>query len=307
MEHRDYTQVCALVGDPDLQRMLYIDREYEELFDLVLRDDFLRIDPSIRVPFFAQIRDYRGAAVKGSPRDRWIVKPLRDEDAAQTEMAAVCFFLDFFTRTLSAPVAATRIDGTLYKATKLVARAEQLSGSNYTEHRQLKELLLLDTVNRWIYFDEDRNPNNYMIVYNSRNEEILIAIDFANVDLLCADMKVKGTPDRFGWERREKTRYLTPLKAENFEEYDLGFFDQRFSFFKKLDARILMETCEAVLRNAPGRRKLSRLITDNLLRRTDYLYRYFTAHLGGPPVKKKRGGKYHVMGKTFSRMYGDTP
>jgi hypothetical protein len=286
--------------------MLCIDREYTELFDLMLRDDFLRIDFFIRVPFFAEIWDYQGAVVKANSTDRWIVKPLREQDVLQTEMAAICFFLDFYTKTLSAPIVTTKIAGTLYKATKLITRAEQLSGSNYTQHRRLKELLLLDTVNRWIYFDEDRNPNNYMIVYNSKNEEIVIAIDFDNVDLLCTDMKVKGMSKRFGWERREKTRYLTPLKAENFDEYDLGFFDQRFRFFLHMSPQFLRETCEAVLRHNPERSKLGRLIADNLQRRVECLYRYFSSHLRKPSRKRKPTGKYHDMGKTFSKMYGDT-
>jgi hypothetical protein len=306
MEYRDYSDIRELVGDEQLQHMLYIDRDFDDLFGLVA-DDFLTIDPSIRVPFFAEIRDYRGASVKGDPADRWIVKPLKDEDVLPAQMAAVCFFLDFYAHTLSAPIVTTRIGKTLYKATKLITRSEQLSGANYTEHRQLKEQLLLDAVNRWIYFDEDRNPNNYMIVYNSKNEEILVAIDFANVDLLAGEMKVKGTPRRFGWERKEKTRYLTPLKAENFLEYDIGFFEQRFGFFKKMSTRLITETCEAVLRYNPDRKKLSRLIAGNILARTDYLHGYFTSHLGKSTTgKKAKQSKYREMGKTFERMYGDT-
>ncbi len=180
----DYRNVKALLHDPGLVRLLGADRTYAKLLADLSEDDFLLIDPSMKVPFFAEVRDYVGAAEKADRKAQWIVKRISNEDVLGASMGAICFFLDFYTHTLSAPTVITRIDGNLYKATRIISRAEQLTGANYTDIRQLKEQLVLDLVNRWIYGDEDRNPNNYLVRYNSRNDQLIIAIDFSNVDLL---------------------------------------------------------------------------------------------------------------------------
>jgi hypothetical protein len=306
MKIEDYGHPARFVHDAGLAAMLYIDRSFDELFDMLLRDDFLKIDPSIKVPFFALTRDYMGASLTDNPEDVWIVKPLKENEIVCTEMATICFFIDFYTGTLSAPIVITRIDGVIHKATKLIDRAEQLSGANYTEHRQLREQLLLDVINRWIYFDEDRNPNNYMVLYNSRNDEIVVAIDFLNVDLLSTEMKVRGMDDRFGWERQEKTRYLTPLKTENFLDYNMDFYDIRFSRFRTLDRERMKETCRAILRYNQARDNLSNLIAENLLARIEYLRDYFETHLRmKSDGKGKKKDKYREMGATFNRLYTD--
>jgi hypothetical protein len=304
MKHFDYANVKKLVHDQDIQRLLYIDRNYRELMVILLRDEYLEIDESIKVPFFAQTRDYLGARMRDDSEDLWIVKPLREEDLLRSEMASICFFVDFFTDTLSAPFVVTRIGGKLHKATKLIKRSEQLSGANYTEHKRMKEQLLLDIVNRWIYFDEDRNPNNYMILYNSRNEEIIVAIDFGNVDLLSTEMKIEGIPDRFGWERHEKTRYLTPLKVENFVEYDLDFFNIRFKSFQRLNRSTLNKLCSAVLRFNEDSEALGERITDNILKRVRYVFEYFSSHIS-LKVPEGKNEKYREFGKTFSKLYVD--
>ncbi|MFW6138937.1 MAG: hypothetical protein ACOC7U_07170, partial [Spirochaetota bacterium] len=84
--------VQEFVHDQELQELLYINRSFTQVYDTLLNDDFLQIDPSIRVPFFAQTRDYVGAAVKGEPGDVWIVKPIQGKDVLETEMATICFF-----------------------------------------------------------------------------------------------------------------------------------------------------------------------------------------------------------------------
>ena len=157
---------------------------YPEVLERFLADDFLTIDAGMKVPFFAEVRDYVGAAEKADPENRWIVKQVSEEDALGAAMGSICFFLDFFTKTISAPTAVTRIGGKLYKAAKIITKTEHLSGTSYTGIPQLKEQLILDLVNRWIYCDEDRNPNDYMIRRTSRGDQVLIAIDFSNVDLL---------------------------------------------------------------------------------------------------------------------------
>ena len=304
MAQFDYSDVTGFLHDDELIRLLCADRAFPQLLEDFAADDFLSIDRSMKVPFFAEVRDYVGAAERADLGAHWIVKPISAEDARGPAMGAICFFLDFFTRTISAPTIVTRIDGVVYKATRIITHAEQLTGANYTDIRQLKEQLVLDLVNRWIYGDEDRNPNNYMIRYNSRNDQIIIAIDFSNVDLLHPGTKITGNPKSFGWQRMEKTRYLTPLKVEHFQGYDMRFFDMRFDGFRKLGKKMLLDLCKACLRFQPDRAKLAKTVAENILARVDYVHTYFSSMFPREAAAEKED-KYSAMGQTFTKIYKD--
>ncbi len=276
MSYFDYTDVAGFLHDPDLVHLLYADMTYPEVLERFLADDFLTIDAGMKVPFFAEVRDYVGAAEKADPENRWIVKQVSEEDALGAAMGSICFFLDFFTKTISAPTAVTRIGGKLYKAAKIITKTEHLSGTSYTGIPQLKEQLILDLVNRWIYCDEDRNPNNYMIRRTSRGDQVLIAIDFSNVDLLFPGTKIKGRSESFGWERIEKTRCLTPLKVEHFQGFAMEFFDMRLGSFARVGRKMLLELCKGCLRFQPDHADLAKTVTDNLLKRIEYVHDYFS-------------------------------
>lgn len=304
MAYRDYSDVTGFLHDRELIRLLCADRTYPQLLESLLVDDFLAIDRSLKVPFFAEVRDYVGAAERADPEALWIVKPIGVEDSLGPAMGAICFFLDFFTRTISAPSVITRIDGGLYKATRIITRAEQLSGANYTDISQLKEQLVLDLVNRWIYCDEDRNPNNYLIRYNSRNDQVIIAIDFSNVDLLHPGTKITGGARSFGWERSEKTRYLTPLKVEHFHGYDMRFFNMRFDGFRKVGKKMILDLARACLRFHPDRAKLSKTVAENILQRIEYVHTYFSGKFPAE-ARAEKEDKYRDMGKTFKEIYKD--
>ncbi len=168
-----------------------------------------------------------------------------------------------------------------------MTKAEQLSGANYTDIPQLKEQLLLDLINRWIYCDEDRNPNNYMIRYTSRGDQVVIAIDFSNVDLLFPGTKIKGIPETFGWERMEKTRYLTPLKREHFQGYDMELFGMRFDAFAGWADKMLMDLCKRCLRFQPDHAAQAKVITENVLKRIEYVRDYFSRMF--PKVARRSG------------------
>jgi len=302
MSYFNYADVAAFLHDEDLIDLLCADSTYADLLRRFLVDDFLVTASAVKVPFFAEVRDYAGAVEKEDARHQWIVKEVTDDDALKAAMGSICFFLDFFTKTISAPTVVTRIRGKLFKAAKIMIRAEQLSGANYTDIPQLKEQLALDLVNRWIYSDEDRNPNNYMIRYTSRGDQVVIAIDFSNVDLLFPGTKIKGRQKSFGWERIEKTRYLTPLKVEHFQGYDMEFFNMRLDAFARLGRTKLQETCRRCLFFRPDRAALARTITDNLLGRIEYVRGYFASQF---PKSARTGGKekYKDMGSTFTRIY----
>jgi len=296
MSYYNYTDINSFLHDEELIKLLCFDREFDELIDIFIQDDFLKIDQNMSIPFFAEIRDYRGAIESDNPDFKWLVKPIKGNDMIGTEMAMIVYFLDFFTRSLSVPVIVTKIDGVLYRATKMILRAEQLSGANYTVYPELIEQLLLDMVNRWIFCDEDRNPNNYLIKYNSKNSNLILAIDFGASDLLSDGMKIKGLSKQFGWQRKEKTRYLTPLKAEHFMNYSMDFYNMRFELFNQLTTQIIAEVCHKVFRFNPEKEKYSQLITRNIQRRINYVYKYFSSQLSGK-IEAKRD--HSVMGKSF--------
>lgn len=303
MAEVDYRDVKGLLRDEELIRLLCADRTYAQLVEAFLVDDFLAVDRSQKIPFFAEVRDYVGAVERADAAARWIVKPVQPEETGPA-MGSICYFLDFFTHTVSAPTVVTAIDGKLYKATRIMTHAEQLSGANYTDMRPLKEQLVLDLVNRWIYGDEDRNPNNYMIRYTSKGDPVIIAIDFSNVDLLAPGTKITGNPKTFGWERSEKTRYLTPLKVEHFKGYDMRFFDMRFDGFRKLGKKMVLDLARRCLRFHPERARLAKTVADNLVQRVDYVYTYFAGKFPAA-LKGDRDEKYSDMGQTFTRIYRD--
>jgi hypothetical protein len=302
MATADYSDLKSFLVDDELIHLLCADRTYAQLVEALMKDDFLVIDRGIKVPFFAEVRDYVGAVERADAKAHWIVKPISEEEALGPAMGAICYFLDFFSHTASAPTVITSIDGVLHKATRVITKAEQLSGANYTDIPALKEQLLLDLVNRWIYCDEDRNPNNYMIRYTSRNDPVIIAIDFSNVDLVTPGAKIKGSPKSFGWERMEKTRYLTPLKPEHFLGYDMRFFDMRFAGFRTVGKKMLNDLCKGCLRFHPDRTKLARTVADNLVARIEYVDGYFRGKFPKVSAVEKED-KYSDMGKTFSKIY----
>jgi hypothetical protein len=302
MASTDYSDLKAFLHDQELIELLAADRTFAQVDKAFNVDEFLLVDAAQKVPFFAEVRDYRGAYERENPKAHWIVKPVDDEAALTAAMGSICYFLDFSSRTISAPTVVTRIGGELHRATRVITRTEQLTGANYTDIRQLREQLVLDLVNRWIYCDEDRNPNNYLIRYNSRNDQIIVAIDFSNVDLLSEGQKITGLPKSFGWERQEKTRYLTPLKVEHFAGYDMRFFDQRFAGFLKLGKKTITDLAKQCLRFHPERAKLSKTIAENLAARIAYVHDYFASKFPRETAAEK-GDKYDDMGRTFTSIY----
>lgn len=301
MSYYDYTNTTGFALDEEIITSLELSTPAADLLSQYTRDDFLIPDPAMRVPFFAETRNYGGARERDNPDAKWIIRKVDGEAQRSTEMAMICFFIDHMVKSISAPAVLTRINAEYYKATKIVPRSEQLSGANYTEVVELREQLMLDLVNRWIYCDEDRNPNNYLIRYNSRNNQILIAIDFLNVDLVTEGVKISGTPGQFGWSRSEKTRYLTPLKAENFLLYDMSFFNMRLEQFSKLDLTTIHTLADGILRFSPDRAMLAGLIAENLHRRIAYVASYFAEVF--PSVRTDEdAAKYSDMGKSFTSI-----
>ena len=89
MAQLDYSDVKGFLHDEELIRLLCADRTFTELLEAFAVDDFLAIDGSMKVPFFAEVRDYVGAAERADRRARWIVKPIAAEDSLGPAMGAI--------------------------------------------------------------------------------------------------------------------------------------------------------------------------------------------------------------------------
>ncbi|THB67454.1 MAG: hypothetical protein D6B26_01565, partial [Spirochaetaceae bacterium] len=253
---------------------------------------------------------YKGAYMHDDQKYLWIIKPVNDEEIHQARLGMYVYFLNHFTGSISAPSIVTEIDGQLYKASKIIPRTEQLSGAPYQENRHLSSQLALDLINSWIYYDEDRNPNNYLIYYNTHNIPVVVAIDFSNVDLLTKDIKIKGREDTFGWERLEKTRYMTPLKNEQFFEYSYEFYSTRLNAYKKLNKTTLNKIGNAIFAKDENCKTITAQLTTNILQRIEYVDNYFQSWFNDPEklrtlqkrTKKEMKDEYRLMGRFFNEQ-----
>lgn len=298
------------IEDENIRSIFNTDKSYQELLNDLSQDNILVPSKNAQVPFFASIRDYTGAFYKNDEKNLWIIKPLSDQELRQARLGMLVYFINHFTGTISPPSIVTKINGKYHKASKVIPQTEQLSGAPYHENKRLSAQLVLDLINSWIYFDEDRNPNNYLIYYNSKNIPVVISLDFSNIDLLSEGMKVKGREDIFGWERQEKTRYMTPLKTEQFYDYSFDFYRLRLDRFKELSREILYAMGEAAFRDvyeSEGKQIVEK-IADNILGRIDYVYSYFESWFNDPEkikllqkrTNQEMKDEYHLMGRFFN-------
>lgn len=300
--------------DEDIRSLFNLDTPYEQLLEDLTTDDILVPSKEAKVPFFASIRDYQGAYYQNDENSLWLIKRIGEQELAQARLGMFVYFMNHFTGTVSAPTIVTKINGRYHKASKIIPRTEQLSGAPYHENKYLSAQLALDLINSWIYFDEDRNPNNYLIYYNGLGIPVVIAIDFSNVDLLTSNMKIKGRTDTFGWERQEKTRYMTPLKSEQLYQYSFEFYKVRLQKFRMLTEEVLNTMGNAIFRDASvdsenGSEKTTvQEITKNVLARVEYVYSYFEGWFNDPEKRKllnKRSKEemkqeYRLMGRFFN-------
>lgn len=306
----DYRKLFSQIHDQTIKDIFSTDIPLDTLLEDLSQEDILVPSQKAQVPFFASIRDYTGAYYDNDPDNLWIIKPLAEEELCQARLGMFAYFLNHFTGTISAPSIVAKINNKYYRASKIIQRTEQLSGAPYQENQQLTAQLTLDLINSWIYFDEDRNPNNYLIYYNSNNIPVVIAIDFSNIDLLTDKMKIKGRDDIFGWERKEKTRYLTPLKNEQFYELSFDFFKTRLDKFKQIDEAILKNIGKAIFSDDydTSGKELVEQISTNILSRIEYVYSYFESWFNDPEklkllrkrTKQEMKDEYHLMGRFFN-------
>ena len=71
MKYFDYTDVHTFVYDEDLKELLCLNYTFNDLYKNLLQDNFLRLDSTLKIPFFAETRDYIGAREKNNSDSIW--------------------------------------------------------------------------------------------------------------------------------------------------------------------------------------------------------------------------------------------
>jgi len=294
------------IKDQELKHYLYLDLSLDELIDKMKSLKLIPEDNDKLVPFFASVRGYHAA--KDQYGGNWLIKEIPQEEVRSHKIQEIAFYIDILLKTLAAPTIVTHIDGKSYRATKIIVHAMQAGSYNYLEE-PLKGMIANDLINRWLFFDEDRNPNNYLIFHDTDNTSFPIVIDYNKVDLETVEMKIAGDPEKFGWFREGKTRFLTLLKPENFESLHIENFQERLDSLNKLDTKVVLNICNRIFtqETVGNIAETSALVTKNIIYRAEYLHSYFNKWFKKMDVdaEKKKNDKYAGLGKSFMDYYKD--
>jgi hypothetical protein len=302
MDERE--RLIAEIEDPEIIRYFYLDVQPEKLLKKL---DSLKVSISGKqddVPFNALVKGYIGAV--DDEGDPWILKPA--PTAAETlyhRICALAYILDHWLGTLSAPTTVFEIDGKKYRAAKVVKSAIQISSYSYMD-RPFIELLRADLINRWLYFDEDRNPNNYLVIHNARNQPFLVAIDFDKADLEAENMKITGVPEKFGWVRGEKTRFLTLLRPDNFDGVSLETFEARLDALAAIPIGAVEQIARALVDGyCENPDETAKKLVSNFRMRRDYIEEYFRRMFkpASETESVSHSDDYSMFGESFLAMY----
>jgi len=304
MDDRD--QLAQSIKDDSIVHSFYLDMNTG---DALTKMDSLSIriaEVQKDIPFNAEVKGYLGAVdVDGDP---WILKPtLSRQETLYHRICALAFLLDHWMGTLSAPTNVCVIGGKDYRAVKVVKNAIQISSYNYMD-RPFIEWLRRDLINRWWYFDEDRNPNNYLVIRNKKEEPFVVAIDFDKADFESGAMKISGTEGKFGWIRTEKTRFLTLLRPENFDGVPIETFEPRLKAMMSIPAEAIEHLA---LRLVDGYCEDPRALAGTLVRNLDMRRKYIDGYfrkmfkLQSETKSVSNSDDYSMFGASFLSAYGD--
>ncbi len=297
-------KLAADVGDPDIVRYFYLDKKTSQVVDYLNELQLNLSTSQDDVPFNAQVKSYAGAYDQDG--DLWIVKPVASAEEMQYHRACeIAYLLDHRTGTFAAPTTAVLIKGKRYRATKVVPKSVQISSYNYLEEPFIN-LLRVDLINRWIFFDEDRNPNNYLVITNSKNRQFMVAIDYDKADMLSEAMKITGLPGKFGWLRTEKTRFLTLLRPENFEGISIEEFEDRLCAFASISREELVDLGHKVFTGfCDDPPAMARRVAENIIRRREYVDAYFRSMFKTHVETKDacQDSEYSAFGQSFLDMH----
>jgi hypothetical protein len=303
MDERE--RLVAEIGDREIVEYFYLDKATFGLLDHLDGLSMELTESQDSVPFNAQVRGYIGAAdAAGHP---WILKPIADpKELLYHRICALAYLLDHKMGTFAAPTTVFNIAGIPYRATKVVRKSVQISSYNYLEPPFI-EILRADLVNRWLYFDEDRNPNNYLVIQNEAKRPFVIAIDYDKSDLMAENLKITGTPGKFGWLRSEKTRFLTLLRPENFMGVSIEAFDARLKAMMSIPKTELLELSRKLAEGfCPDPAAMAKRLTANILGRRDYIDGYFRSMFKAASQTEDvcHNSDYSMFGASYLNQFG---
>lgn len=297
-------KLATKLEDKELIRYFYLDKSASEVLAHL---DNMKLDLSESqndVPFNAQVKGYIGA--KDEEGDPWLVKAITtDEEMLYHRSCLFAYLLDHKTGTLAAPTSTTLINGKKYRITKVVQHAIQISSYNYLESPFI-DALRADLINRWIYFDEDRNPNNYLVVTNPKNKPFVVAIDYDKADIFSKAMKITGTTCKFGWHRTEKTRFLTLLRPEHFEGISINVFEERLKAFTSISAEELHSLANNTFNAwSTSDTTIADKVVANIMQRREYVDTYFRTMFKSAEntVSLTHDEDYSAFGASFLAMH----
>lgn len=294
-------KLLKCVHDNELIHYYYLNYSIDELIERLHSLKFsLVIGDKSFVPFNAQLRDYIGAV--DNENNKWLAKKVNKNELFDHILFELAYYIDFMMQTLAIPSLLVEINNEYYRIAKLV-HGIQIGSYNYIKNPFLK-VLTNDLINRWLYFDEDRNPNNYMVIHNSKNEPLVVAIDYNKVDLKTTTMKITGNDEKFGWFRQEKTRFLTLLKPSNFENLTIDNFNFRLDLMMCIKENKLRDICMKLFKNYfDDYASRSEKIVSNILKRRVYINAYFKKWFKTTTKKSNETSDYSGLGKSFLKIF----
>lgn len=303
-EKNDNMLIADTIHDEEVRRFLYLDLSIDELITTLNGVVLSNIGDEQLTPFFAKVRGYTGA--HDADGDPWLVKEIPEEEGPSHKIQEIAYYVDFLLKTPAAPTILLRQDGKVYRATKLITSAMQIGSYNYLEQPFIK-MLANDLLNRWLFFDEDRNPNNYLVRHDTDGEPYVVVIDYNKADLEHPEMKITGTDDHFGWYREEKTRFLTLLKPENFQVLSIDDFEQRLALMTAIEESELFAVCRKVFSDDifDDPDGTARTVASNLVGRIAYLNGYFRTWFKERNISKEEevDDRYSGLGQSFLNYY----
>ncbi len=297
-------KLADALGDKELIKYFYLDKPAKEVLKHLDSMQLTLVESQNDVPFNAQVKSY--LAAKDDSGDLWIVKPVAsDNEMLYHRACMLAYLLDHETGTLAAPTSAVLINGKKYRITKVVQRAVQISSYNYLESPFIN-ILRADLINRWIFFDEDRNPNNYLVITNAKNTPFVAAIDYDKADLFSEAMKITGLPNKFGWLRTEKTRFLTLLRPEHFEGVSICTFEDRLRAFAEITPEFCLVLAKAAFSSySKDADNISKKVVSNIINRRNYVDKYFRSMFKSAEDTKSisNDDDYSAFGQSFMAMH----
>jgi len=304
MDNNTCTNVLAeQIEDNDIIEYYYLGMKSPDVLNKINSLSFTLLKNSKDMPFNAQVKGYLGT--KASDESYWLVKPIPKQEVFYHRQCELAYLLDCEMETLASPTIVVKIDEQYYRATKVVANAVQISSYNYVEN-PYKSIIATDLVNRWLFFDEDRNPNNYMVIHNKKCKPFVVAIDYDKCDLLSEEMKILGEDAKFGWIRKEKTRFLTLLRPEHFDNCTLEDFDRRLELMMGIPVELINKLALDLFRECvENPEEKAGIITQNLIRRREYINSYFRKWFQNkdPEKSKEKENEYANFGQSFLNFY----